>query len=200
MSPALFRDLIIVPTLSAMREGRVHDRATLLIAIAIQESGLTCRRQTPRGPARSWWQIEPLTAIDTLQRYPSAQRLVSELGYHVRRGENISAILEWCDAGACAIAAGIVRLCPLALPAIPLSAPIVGAKEECWRYYLRAWRPGKPRPERWGEAFGSALKAMTGESVLISSNSPGLPPASGSGDSAATGRGGGYAAPADRTP
>ncbi|MGH8567428.1 MAG: hypothetical protein ACREXU_05265 [Gammaproteobacteria bacterium] len=157
MTPLLLRNLTVVPTLMAMGEARVRDRAFLLIAIAIQESDLTHRRQSPRGPARSWWQIEPATAYDTIGRYRPAADMLRELRLDK---DYILPVLEWCDPAACAIAAGIVKLCPLALPAIPESAPITGAREACWEYYLRAWRPGKPRRERWDEAFEGAVKAM----------------------------------------
>lgn len=147
MTPALLLELTIRPTLATMRVDRLNERAILLLAIAMQESGLTFRRQMPSGPARSWWQIEPPTARDTLTRHAGARTMAEQLGC-----SDLESALQWCDALGCAIAAGLVHLCPLKLP-------MPGEESYSWTYYLRAWRPGKPDANRWPKAYRAALKA-----------------------------------------
>jgi hypothetical protein len=141
----------------------------LLLAIAIQESGLKHRFQWPSGPARSWWQIELSTAVDCCTRCEPVANLCAEIGREY----------EYSDLAACAIAAGILRLTSGKLP-------VVGDVDGAWNYYLKAWRPGKPmhwteaeysdyrrrvqlplgrgvdRPERWQEAYGQAVRTIAG--------------------------------------
>jgi len=68
MMPLLLNDLVVGPVIQTLGWTQPRERQALLLAIAIQESGLIHRRQRPRGPARSYWQIEPPTAMDCLQR------------------------------------------------------------------------------------------------------------------------------------
>ncbi|MCA1600336.1 MAG: hypothetical protein LC776_01385 [Acidobacteria bacterium] len=99
-----------------------------------------------------WWQIETDTAIDCLDRCKAVNDL-----YDLIEPENFGLtrfklVLEYNDLVACAVAAGILRITPGRLPA-------VGDVSQAWEYYLAAWRPGKPRPERWPEAYKQALLA-----------------------------------------
>lgn len=137
--------LVIEPVLNALAFPQQRERSVLLLAIAIQESGLTHRRQIG-GPARSWWQIEPPTCADCLDRCPPVLGFARELGLY----PNIENALELSDLFACAVAAGILRLTPGRLPD-------VGDEAGAWKYYIKAWRPGKPRPERWAEAYREAV-------------------------------------------
>jgi hypothetical protein len=129
--------------------GQVAEREVLLVAIAIQESGLKHRRQIGGGPARSWWQIEPDTAIDTFQRCLPIRDVWEEFPL----GDELLVELEHSEIRACAIAAGILRLTPGRLPA-------VGDEDAAWQYYLKAWRPGKPRPGPWHKAYSDAEAAQ----------------------------------------
>lgn len=47
----------------------------LLLGTAAQESNFRCLHQLGNGPALSLWQIEPVTARDTIERCPAALRL-----------------------------------------------------------------------------------------------------------------------------
>lgn len=85
-------------------------------------------------PVRDFWQILEL---------PSARPRI--------RSDNVANLVEYSDLGACAIAAGILRLHPGELPGI-------GKQGDSWRYYEAAWRPGKPGPDRWPDAYTLALK------------------------------------------
>lgn len=152
MTPKLLLDLVVRPTLAALakRTGvpRWHtpEAECLLLAIAIQESNLAARRQTPRGPARSWWQIEPPTALDVWSRCVPVERFLHDMLAHHNT-------MEYCDAAACAVARGILWLDPAELPEL---GEVLLARD----YYLRCWRPGKPRLERWPEGYSAAMDAI----------------------------------------
>jgi hypothetical protein len=119
----------------------------LLLAIAIQESDLKHRLQRPSGRAKSWWQIERFTAIDSCTRCKPVAKLCAEIGMEY----------EHSDLAACAIAAGILRITPGKLPVVGMAAEEV---ERAWNYYFKAWRPGKPRPERWPSAYETAMQTV----------------------------------------
>jgi hypothetical protein len=156
MNPRLFLDITILPVLTAMGEDRIEDRAVLLLAIALQESDLVYRRQKHSGPARSFWQIEPPTACDCCERYEPSQLLRMDL-FTTWPGivpVDFYNSLEYNDNLACAVAAGLLYLCPMLLP-------ILGQQEVSWHYYLKAWRPGKPRPYAWPHNYRRAMEAWT---------------------------------------
>jgi hypothetical protein len=140
MTPALLYSLVIQPVVAELNWPQPRERAVLLLAIAIQESDLKHRLQWPSGPAKSWWQIERSTAVDCCTRYKPVANLCAEIG---REYEN-------SDLAACAIAAGILRITPGKLP-------VVGEADESWKYYLKAWRPGKPAPNRWPESYRQSV-------------------------------------------
>jgi hypothetical protein len=166
MTPALLNSLVIEPVVTELSWPQPTERAVLLLAIAIQESDLKHRVQWPSGPARSWWQIERSTAIDCCTRRKPAAKLCAEIGRDY----------EHSDLAACAIAAGILRITRGKLPA-------VGDQDGAWEYYLKAWRPGKPRPEQWqkaylptGNANGSRLHYRGCRTSKKLQNSPNNPP------------------------
>ena len=68
--------------------------------------------------------------------------------------------LQCSDLGACAIAVGILSLTPGKLPA-------VGDRDGAWEYYLKAWRPGKPRPERRHEAYQTTMRTVVDGLIVL---------------------------------
>ena len=149
MTPELLHSLIVRPVVEELKWPQAPERELLLVAIAIQESKLKDRKQLPFGPALSLWQIEPKTAVDCLKRCMRALELWKELV--------IAGALEYHlihnDLAACAVAAGILRITPGKLPE-------VGDENGAWEYYQKAWRPGKPGPERWNGSYTKALDVM----------------------------------------
>lgn len=151
-------DCTILPVLTWM--GHPYDKppaAALLAAIAYTESDCRWRRQQP-GPARSWWQIEPATALDTLRRHRlTAGRYWKMLLLPtVTTKEPLGPILEWSEAGACVLARMLLwhRL-PEPLPRlVPYDVDTALAQ------YLRAWRPGKPHPDRFRDAWPDAVATV----------------------------------------
>jgi hypothetical protein len=122
----------------------------LLLAIGLQESEFRHRIQIT-GPARGFWQFEqsgtvgvmthPATkdmAVDTCKRLecPTHPPLVHQA-------------LQYADT----LAVVFARLNLWWLPQ-PLPGP--DDQDEAWRQYLAAWRPGRPRPEKWQVNFTRA--------------------------------------------
>lgn len=128
----------------------------LLIAIGIQESGLTARRQFGHGPARSWWQIEELTALDTIQRWRPLKAYLTylEIPIPIHTATLFGYVLQYSEYAACGIARGILALDPSPLPT-------VGDLSGAWETYRRCWRPGKPRLEKWDSSYQLALEAVS---------------------------------------
>lgn len=129
----------------------------LLLAIALQESGCRTRRQAGNGPARSLWQGE----------------VTGGMCYGVLRHRLTGPVARGlCDDRDCppdprsvwqrievddVLAAGLARLLLFSDPA-PL--PDIGDVDGAWAYYLRTWRPGRPRPEHWPGHYAEALQAL----------------------------------------
>ena len=131
--------------------------AAMLLAIAQTESACIHRRQL-RGPARSFWQIEPFTGLDFLQNRRFVMEMWTRLHLPPPSMTSVRTVLEWNDPIACVIARELLwhRL-PQALPMLDPSA----AEEAC-QQYLQAWRPGRPHPERFLAAWPRAVDLVGG--------------------------------------
>lgn len=130
----------------------------LLLAIALQESGLETRKQT-KGPARGFWQFE--------------RGGVQGVASHFTTREHYQRLLRACDVDPAmhpnrvqqllgdddrdVLAAGIARL---NLWWLPNALPELGEIERAWEYYLAAWRPGKPHRHRWNTSYPTAMEAV----------------------------------------
>ncbi len=165
IAPADALASIIRPALALLPPALSSPRAAvLLLAIALQESGLAAREQRG-GPARGLWQFEQGgIGMCTLSgascwgvlEHPTTAPMVRSL-CAVRGVPATSYSIHASVAGDDVLAAGIARLL-LYADAAPL--PCAGDTGPAWAYYLRNWRPGKPRPETWGRNYTAALAAM----------------------------------------
>lgn len=131
-----------------------HSAEVLLLAIGLQESRLTHRRQI-NGPARGLWQFERGGIRGVLEHKasrPYALALCKAREVEASVGA-VYAALEHDDV----LAAGIARLL-LWTDAKPL--PAVGEFGAAWDYYLRTWRPGRPHRHTWDALYGRAMDAL----------------------------------------
>lgn len=124
----------------------------LLIAIALQESGLATRQQM-HGPAHGLWQFEAAGVSGVLRHHASADRANALCRW---RNVEIPAVYYTLLSDD-VLAAGIARLLLWTDPA-PL--PALGDVAAAWDYYERNWRPGKPRPEAWHYNYAIAHAAL----------------------------------------
>lgn len=161
MTPSTFRAYILRPGLEQLHQlggPRPSDAATrLLLAIALQESGLTHRYQMldsgRPGPARGWWQFE-LGGVAGVMTHPRSRDLARALCDHccVRwERDAVWRALEGHDV----LAVGVARLLLWTdLAALPETEP------DAWACYLRLWRPGRPHPDTWPRHWASPPQVL----------------------------------------
>jgi hypothetical protein len=153
MIPSDLLHLAIRPTLELLGpKYQGHNAERMLIAIAMQESRITHRRQIG-GPARGFWQFETGGVAGVLRHAASkadAERLCEALNYRPEVSL-IHVALEHNDILAC----GFARLLLWTD-----AAPLPETEEAGWGYYLRNWRPGRPHPSAWPNAWRTANEAL----------------------------------------
>lgn len=160
MTPRLLLDLVIRPTLRTLAPqtwDRGHD---MLVAIAIQETGLRHRDQVDPldrvGPATGWWQFELRGGFRGVEAHPATKDVLLRARKALvlpERDDQRWASICWCDPYACLLARALLWTFPEKLPT---------TAEAGWRQYLELWRPGKPHPETWADAWGAARSTVSG--------------------------------------
>lgn len=145
--------LQLLPPAMDSRAARV-----MLYAAGYQESSFHAVTQYAGGPARGWWEFEEGGATAGIFANDRLRPLAVAVCY--ARGVKPSvAGVQLCLAHDEVLAAAMARLL-LASDPQALPAPIAEARALAWACYLRNWRPGRPRPERWGGSWDAALEAM----------------------------------------
>lgn len=135
---------------------RSQEATALLLAIGLQESRFTHRRQV-NGPARSFWQFEIGGLRGVLHHQasrPALLEVLASLRYPPDRDPALTFVaIEHNDT----LAACCARCLLWTLPG-PLPGP--GEPAEGWRQYLEAWRPGRPVHETWYGHYTMAWSAV----------------------------------------
>lgn len=135
--------------------------ARFLLTIALQESNLSARRQrvasgAEAGPAASFWQFEQggaATGVLTHHAVAGKMKAACEAYNVLPTPAGLWEAMRYQDI----VAACAARLLIYTLPgALPTTA------DQAWQQYLSAWRPGKPKPEKW-----AAYWKMAGETVGV---------------------------------
>lgn len=153
---------VIVPTFQQLLPAKFDTpiARVLLLAIALQESGLRVRVQQG-GPAHGLWQCEQGGGVHGVLT-SSASRAYARGVCCVRSVAPIESDVYWAlvsdDLLACAIARLILWCDPHPLPAL-------GDVDDAWICYQKNWGPGKPRPQDWPANYAAALAAVTGVSA-----------------------------------
>ena len=134
------------------------EAARLLLASALQEGNPLSRYQILRGghagAARGWWQFERLGGVRGVMTHPATSELARRLcdACHVRFTDSaVWRALEGHDA----LASGFARLLLWSDP-----RPLPTSEADGWEYYLRNWRPGKPRPADWSGNWAAAVAVV----------------------------------------
>lgn len=162
---AYFINQAVFPSLQALLPEfyDTPEARAMLLAIALQESGLRHRRQigsytgkTPvYGPARSWWMFERIGVqgvLDHRASYSSARDVARMLEYPVDAAV-LHFAMENNDILACAVARLLLRAHPDNLPGRM-------EMEKGWEQYLALWRPGIPREDSWASCWDSAWEVV----------------------------------------
>ena len=152
---------ILPAALSLLPYDDTPEARALLIAIALQESGLRARRQMGDGPARGYWQFEQIGVRGVLES-PSkrakslALQFVTEMDCQATT-EAVWGAIEHNDI----LATGLARILLWTHPA-PLPKRL--QTDAAWDYYEGLWRPGKPRPEKWIANWNQAWGVVDAQS------------------------------------
>lgn len=150
------RERAIAPAL-ALLPARMSspDAEVMLLAIGLQESRLTHRRQIG-GPARGLWQFERGGGVAGVLRHAASREHALSV-CDARRvapvPEQVYQRLEHDDVLAAAFARLLLYTDPARLPAL-------GEVGASWDLYLRTWRPGKPHRHTWDALYAQALEAV----------------------------------------
>ncbi len=164
IAPAQFLQHAVEPALALLPAAMSTDRARLmLVAIALQESGLASRwqiidphRPDLKGPARGLLQFERGGGVRGVLMHEASQeyaRWVCSMRVVAPTVSAVYAALEHDDVLAAAFGRLLLWTAPRALPA-------VGDESGAWALYLRCWRPGKPRPEKWAAYYRAAVATV----------------------------------------
>lgn len=150
------RERAITPALALLPAIMTSPAAeVLLLAIGLQESRLTHRRQI-RGPARGLWQFERGGGVTGVLRHPASRdhagRVCDARGV-APTPDVVYQRLEHDDVLAAAFARLLLYTDPARLPA-------VGEVGASWDLYLRTWRPGKPHRHTWDVLYAQAMEAV----------------------------------------
>jgi hypothetical protein len=164
IAPSDFDQLILSPAAALLPDAMDTPPArVLLTAIALQESRLAHRwqivdpqRPEKMGPARGLLQFERGGGCAGVGTQPASRywmhRVCAARDVEPTPRDLWNA-LEHDDV----LAAAAGRLL---LFTDPKRLPDVGEERAAWLYYLRVWRPGKPRPKKWPENYRRACDAV----------------------------------------
>lgn len=141
---------IVNRTLTEVMDSKFDSKEVrvLLLAIGMQESAFEDRIQKPNGPAHSFWQEEPNGIKAVLNNKTTRPYLLNACDVLNINVDWYSIYMDVVnnDELACVVAR-------LLLYADSNPLPTVGDSEGAWQYYLRNWRPGKPRPDDWNKNY-----------------------------------------------
>ena len=167
MTPELLLKAAIIPALSLLdSELNTRPARAMLIAIALQETGLRARRQmleardhwweSKPGKGHGFWQFERDGGVRGVMRHAAASAIVLpviDALLYPRDPYAVHEALIHNDVLACVLARALLYSTPDAMPR-PNEA------DKGWAIYLKAWRPGKPHPEIWENHYRTAWEVV----------------------------------------
>lgn len=158
LRPVIEAALTWLPARMTSNEARV-----MLYAIGLQESRLRVRAQivagrpNAKGPARGLWQFEQLGGVRGVLTHPTtrgeARRTIDRFSLYPE-SRQVWLAIESNDELAAIFARLLLWTDPAPLPAL-------GDRREAWEYYLRTWRPGKPKAATWDAYYNTSLEFVT---------------------------------------
>jgi hypothetical protein len=151
MTPDRLLLTAIVPALAELDTRGIRfsrDAARFMLAIAMQESGLTHRRQVlatgkEEGPAASFWQFEKGGGCKGVLTHPGVEKHMKDVcvNYNVEpTPQGLWEAMRYQDIVASIAARLLIFTLPKGLPQ---------TADQGWLQYVDAWRPGKPHPSTW---------------------------------------------------
>ena len=164
MTPNRLLSTAIAPALQELHQCGIPDTPAarrFLLAIALQESALSHRRQViagkgEAGPAASFWQFESgggCKGVLTHYQVADCMRRMCDHYNVAATPPGLWEAMRYQDIVAAIAARLLVYTLPDKLPTTP---------EAGWAQYVDAWRPGKPHPQTWANAWETATKTVGG--------------------------------------
>lgn len=148
------RSLVIIPTLQHLGLDSPAAR-NLVLGTAAQESGGAYLAQWPSGPARSFWQIEPATAVDLEDNFVPSHKVLGDKLRQLSSGLwPIDIELAVNLPYACATCRLLYYRIPAALPA---ATDLAGLGAYWKRYYNTPLGAGTA--EEWVASFARCIGA-----------------------------------------
>lgn len=147
----------VLPALSLLPPKMDSEQAKLeMLAITLQEAEAIHRVQYGGGPAHGLWQMEEGGGVRGVMTHPQSRDFARAL-CSARRQPFVQHTVWEALVHDDILAAGFARLLLWTdyHPLPDLDAPA----SEGWDYYLRNWRPGKPRRETW-DAYHAAARSQ----------------------------------------
>lgn len=133
----------------------------LLLAIGLQESGLTARVQRVagggKGPARGLLQFERGGGVVQVLTHRASRDLALQV-CTARKLPAVSSSVVWEELETDDVLA--FAFGRLLLLTDPKPLPALGDDQAAWDCYVRNWRPGKPHRDRWNTNYPAALSAL----------------------------------------
>ena len=154
----IVREHLIPAAYAVLPPAMASGHATaMLVAIGWQESRFLHRRQI-NGPARGYWQFElggAVTGILSHHRTREPLRAAMDaLGYRFSPTPHWAhSTIEHNDV----LAAVFARLL---LWTLPQPLPDRTDPDGGWLQYVRGWRPGRPHPATWSQAWLEGWRAI----------------------------------------
>lgn len=130
-----------------------EDARVMLLATTLQEAEAVHRVQMGNGPAHGLWQFEEGGAVKGVMQHPASRDLARVLCAARKTTFDRHAVWQKL-AQDDILAAGFARL--LLWTDAHKLPDADSSPEECWDYYFRNWRPGKPHPEKWPKNLAQA--------------------------------------------
>lgn len=130
-----------------------------ILAAGLQESQFTFRRQKKGGPARGFFQFERDGGIAEVLENHATQAHIEDVlralryGYAIGDRAACHAAIEHNDTLAFVFAR-------LRLWILPVKLPTRDDWLSGWNQYLRAWRPGQPKPDTWAANYTEAWERV----------------------------------------
>lgn len=172
MTPQRFLSFAITPALTLLPSGMSSLEArAFVLAICLQESALTARRQHGGGPAKGYAQFElggGVTGVLTHRKTASLARDLCMALDVTPTPRIVYDALEYQDI----LAAAFARLL---LWTDPDPLPPEGEDSAAWDIYLRTWRPGRPRPDTWAEHYAEAWRVVRAAMPTVPTDVSGAP-------------------------
>ena len=153
MTPAELRKDVIAPTLAMLPYRQRNAGAALLLAAAMQASGITRARSSE---ARGLWRMTAASVDAVLKNGVSAELAITVCEARGVKPQAAAIMQEFGrgDGLACEFAA-------LLLLSERAPLPLLGDEEGAWSVYKRLWTPGKPDRKRWSQSYQDALQVIT---------------------------------------